>query len=65
MQYILSEEEYKKGCELIKSFETEVMELDKVYEAQNNLNVQGFFTVICCTDTERDLYKIKVFKRND
>lgn len=55
MQYILSEEEYKRGYELIESFETEEMELDKVYEAQNNLNTQGFFTVICYTDTEKDL----------
>lgn len=64
MQYILSEHEMNRGCELIESWETEEMTLDCVYIEQNRLNEQGYFTVIHCMDTEQDLYKISVFQRN-
>lgn len=64
MQYILSEHEMNRGCELIEAWETEEMNLDSVYVEQNNLNEQGYFTVIHCVDTEKDLYKISVFQRN-
>lgn len=64
MQYILNENEMNRGCELLKSWETEEMNLDSVYIEQSNLNNQGFFTVIHCTNVEKDLYKISVFQRN-
>lgn len=64
MQYILSEHEINQGCELIEAWETEEMNLDSTYMRQNNLNEQGYFTVIHCTNIEKDLYKISVFQKN-
>ena len=40
------------------------MNLDCICIEQTNLNEQGYFTVIHCTDVEKDLYKITVFQRN-
>lgn len=65
MQYILTEHEMNQGCELIEVYETEEMALDCVYIEQSNLNKQGYFTVIRCTDAEKDLYKITVFQKNE
>lgn len=64
MQYILTEYEMNRGCELIEAWQTDEMNLDDTYIEQNNLNEQGYFTVIHCTDVEKDLYKISVFHRN-
>lgn len=64
MQYILTEQEMNCGCELIEVWETEEMNNDNTYIEQSNLNEQGYFTVIHCTDVEKDLYKISVFQRN-
>lgn len=67
MQYILTEHEMhemNRGCELIEAWETDEMGLDSTYIAQDSLNEQGYFTVIHCTDVEKDLYKISVFQRN-
>ena len=64
MQYILTEHEMNRGCELTEAWETEEMNLDCIYMEQINLNEQGYFTVIHCTDVEKDLYKISVFQRN-
>ena len=64
MQYILTEHEMNRGCELIEAWETEEMNLDSIYNEQSNLNEQGYFTVVHCTDVEKDLYKITVFQRN-
>lgn len=64
MQYILSEHEMNRGCELIEAFETEETDLDTAYYQQNSLNDQGYFTVIHCVNVEKDLYKISVFQRN-
>ena len=64
MQYILTEHEMNRGCELLEAWETEEMNLDSIYNEQNNLNEQGYFTVIHCTDVEKELYKITVFQRN-
>jgi len=64
MQYILSEHEMNCGCELVEEWETEEMNLDSAYVEQSNLNEQGYFTVIKCTNVEKDLYKISVFQRN-
>lgn len=64
MQYILSEHEMNRGCELVEAWETEEMNLDSIYIEQSNLNEQGYFTVIHCTNIEKDLYKMSVFQRN-
>lgn len=63
MQYILTEREMNLGCELVESFESEEMNLDLLYFEQESLNQQGYFTVIHCTDVEKDLYKISTYKR--
>lgn len=63
MQYILTEREMNLGCELVESFESEEMNLDLLYFEQESLNQQGYFTVIHCTDVEKDLYKISAYKR--
>lgn len=64
MQYILTEHEMNLGCELVEEYETEEMTLDSIYIEQNNLHNQGYFTVVHCTDIEKDLYKIFVFQKN-
>lgn len=64
MQYILTEHEMNRGYELIEAWETDEMNLDSAYNEQSSLNEQGYFTVIHCTDVEKDLYKISVFQRN-
>ena len=64
MQYILTEHEMNLGCELVEVWETEEMDLDSIYIEQNNLHNQGYFIVVHCTDTEKNLYKISVFHRN-
>lgn len=64
MQYILTEHEMNRGCELIEAWKTDEMNLDEAYIEQSSLNEQGYFTVIHCTDVEKDLYKISVFQRN-
>ena len=45
MQYILSEHEMNRGCELVEAWETEEMNLDSIYIKQSNLNEQAYFTV--------------------
>jgi len=64
MQYILTEEELNRGCPLIEMWETEDMTLNCAYEEQENLNKQGYFTVINCIDVEKDHHRITVFQRN-
>lgn len=64
MQYILTEHEMNRGCELIEAWETDEMNLDSAYNEQSSLNGQGYFTIIHCADVEKDLYKISVFQRN-
>ena len=63
-KYILTEHELNRGCELIEAWQTEDMTLDCAYIEQTNLNEQGYFTVINCTDVEKDWYRITVFRRN-
>ena len=63
MQYILTERELNMGCPLLEAWETEEMTLDCAYMEEEELNQQGFFTVINCVDAEKDWYKIKVFQR--
>ncbi len=65
MQFILSEHEMKRGCELLDAWTTEPTTLDSVYTEQVSLNEQGYFTVIHCVDVDNDLYIIKVFERNE
>ena len=64
MQYILTEEELNRGCELIEMRVTADMTLDCAYIEQENLNNQGYFTVINCSDLEKEWYRITVFQRN-
>ena len=49
MQYILSEEEYNAGCELVEAFREENLELGEVLDKSENLNKQGFFYCKCST----------------
>ena len=43
---------------------TEDMTIDCAYIEQENLNNQGFFTVINCSDLEKEWYRITVFQKN-
>lgn len=65
MQYILTEEELNKGCPLIKMWTTEDMSIDVAYEEQERLNQQGFFTIIDCSNIEKEWYRITVFQRDN
>ena len=63
MQYILTEQELKSGCELIKAWEEENLSIGSVYIRSRELNEQGYFTIIDCVDTKQETYKIIVMQR--
>lgn len=65
MQYILTEEEFNRGYELIESWVEHDIPFGEVYDRSKELNKQGWFTVINCTDYEKELYEIKVFNKNE
>ena len=60
MQYILTEQEFKQGAELLESWREYDIPIGEVYDKSKNLNNQGWFTVIKCTDYEKELYEIIV-----
>jgi hypothetical protein len=64
MQYILTEEEYKRGAQLVESWVEHNLLLENVYDIQENLNKQGWFTVISNEDDNSELFKITVFGKN-
>lgn len=64
MQYILTEQELNRGCELILSWTEKDIPLEEVYDKSGNLNEQGWFTVINCTDFDKNLFEIMVFGKN-
>ena len=63
MQYILTEQELKSGCELINAWEEEDKRPGDVYIRSRELNEQGYFTIVECTNTKAELYKIIVLQR--
>lgn len=67
MQFILSKEELEKGSQLTYSFTTEELTIDNVYEKQESLNNQGYFTVIrdigCAKESEL-AFTIDVYTRS-
>lgn len=65
MQYILTEEEFNRGYELLESWVEHDIPFEEVYDKSKELNKQGWFTVINCTDYEKELYEIKVFSKNE
>lgn len=46
MQYILSEEEFKRGYRLIESCRKRNLLMDEAYKTSDELNGQGYFTVV-------------------
>ena len=63
MQYILTEQEFKQGAELLESWREHDIPLEEVYDRSQNLNNQGWFTVLKCTDYEKELYEIIVLAK--
>ena len=63
MQYILTEEEFNRGYELLESWTENDIPFKDVYDVSKSLNKQGWFTVINCTNYDKDLYEIKVFEK--
>lgn len=55
MQYILTEQEFKQGAELLESWREHDIPLEEVYDKSQNLNNQGWFTVLKRTDYEKEL----------
>ena len=64
MQYILTEQELNRGCELIESWKEENIPIGEVYDRSDELNNQGYFTFIECMDFENELYRISIFHKN-
>ena len=60
MQYILTEQEFNQGYELLESWREYDIPIGEVYDKSKKLNNQGWFTVIKCTDVEKELYEITV-----
>ena len=60
MQYILTEQEFNQGYELLESWREHDIPIEEVCDKSKNLNNQGWFTVIKCTDYEKELYEIIV-----
>lgn len=65
MQYILTEQEYKRGHELLEAWKEENIPIGEIYDKSKHLNEQGFYTVVECTDFDKDLFEIRVFQKND
>lgn len=65
MQYILSEQEMRRGCELVEASvtEKEPMSLECACMEQESLNSQGYFTILHCVDTDEDWYVIDTYIR--
>lgn len=63
MQYILTEEEFNQGCELIESWRKSDIPLEDVYNESKELNKQGFFTIVNCTNYDKELYEIIVLQK--
>lgn len=62
MQYILSEEEMKRGKRLLESWRMDNLTLEQVYEKSDILINQGWHTVIYNPDVENpDRYGIIVY----
>ena len=64
IENIPSTQTTNKGCRLIESWVTDDMSLDDVYEEQERLNQQGFFTVIQDSETITELYRIQVYQKS-
>ena len=62
MQYILSEEEMKQGCQLIESWRVKVS-TEQIDDKLSTLHSQGFFTVINDDIEENGLYEIIVYQK--
>ena len=64
MQYILTEQELNRGCELIEAWVEEDIPIGEVYIKSKSLNEQGYFTVVKCHNFGEELYNITVFQKN-
>lgn len=63
MQYILTEEEFNQGCELIESWRKSDIPLEEAYGESKELNKQGFFTIINCINCDKGLCEIIVLQK--
>lgn len=64
MQYILTEQEFNRGYELRESWIEEDIPFCGIYNKSEALNMQGYFTIIECTDEDKQLYRIRVLLKN-
>ena len=64
MQYILTEQELNRGCELLESWKEENIPIGEVYNKSESLNERGYYTLIECTNFDKELYEIRVFQKN-
>lgn len=64
MQYILTEQELKQGCELLEAWREHDLSILEVHNKSKELNKQGWFTIINCTDCCKGLYEIIVLCKN-
>lgn len=63
MQYILTEQELNRGCQLIEMWKEENIPIGEVYIKSESLNRQGYFTVINCTDFKNEFYQITIYQK--
>lgn len=62
MQYILSEEEIKRGKRLIESWRIVKLTLEQARDESDNLNSQGWYTVVHNPDEENvDEFEVIVY----
>lgn len=61
---IKSENEVETGFQLLESWKIHNLDLDQVYEKQDELNEQGWFTVINNEVEDINLYEIVVYGKN-
>lgn len=63
MYYVLSESEFKQGCEIVQMWEEYITGSEKLLNLTDNLHRQGYFTITECMDVKNHQYRIKVFAK--
>lgn len=64
MQYILTEQEMNRGCELIEMWTEENVPFGELDVITDGLHEQGYFTVVEYVE-HNDRFRITVFQKND
>lgn len=63
MQHILTDKELFRGSRLVESWKEENLNINDAYDRSDYLNEQGWFTVVECTDFDKELFEISVFEK--